>query len=322
MKVLVTGSRGFVGRGLCPRLAAHGHTGIASGRELPLGMPAGWTGETRQTLFDDAAWPRQHLPALDAVIHLEVKQHVPRPTRADVDAFAAVNVAGTREWLEWASRRGIGCFIFLSSIKAVAAGRGPTGESSPPQRESPYGRSKAEAETAVREWAAADPGRRAVILRPAPVYGPGNEANLTAFVRRILVGKPCLIGRGETRKSVVSLANLCEAIEFAATTAEPGCEVFNVSDRETPSLAELAGLIAELADTSPPKRIPRWLARLAAPIGDVIETMTARDFPLTTARLKAIEETTIFPSDKLVAAGFVHPQTTREGLAEMIAWAK
>lgn len=321
MKLLVTGSRGFVGRGLCTRLAAHGHTGIASGRELPLGLPAGWTGETRHTLLDDALSPHERLPALDAVVHLEVKQHVPRPTRADVDAFAAVNVAGTRAWLEWASQRGIGGFVFLSSIKAVAAGVGPMGESSPPEQESPYGRSKAEAEAAVREWAAADPGRRAVILRPAPVYGPENEANLAAFVRQILAGKPCLIGRGETRKSIVSRTNLCGAIEFAATTAQPGCEVFNVSDRETPSLAELARVIADLADTSPPRSIPRWLARLAAPIGDVIETMTHRDFPLTTARLKAIEETTIFPSHKLVAAGFVHPQTTREGLAEMIAWA-
>jgi nucleoside-diphosphate-sugar epimerase len=103
-----------------------------------------------------------------------------------------------------------------------------------------------------------------VILRPAPVYGPGNEANLPAFVRQILADKPCLIGGGETRKSIVSRTNLCAAIEAT----------------------------------------------------------TGRDFPLISARLRAIRETTVFPCDKLVAAGFTHPQTTRDGLAEIIARAR
>ena len=51
-----------------------------------------------------------------------------------------------------------------------------------------------------------------------------------------------------------------------------------------------------------------------------IESVNGREFPLTTARLRAIRETSVFPCDKLVAAGFTHPQTTREGLAEMLAW--
>ena len=95
-----------------------------------------------------------------------------------------------------------------------------------------------------------------------------------------------------------------------------------MSDRETPSLAELAAMIAETAGAGAPKRIPAWVAAAAAPIGDAIESLTGRDFPLTTARLRAIRETTIFPCDKLVAAGFVHPQTTRDGIAEMVAWAR
>ena len=259
---------------------------------------------------------------LGAIVHLEVKQHVPRPTAADAREFAEVNVAGTRAWLDWAGRRGVSRFLLVSSIKAVAAGSQANLEDAPPETSSAYGRSKAEAERAVCDWAAADPARSAVILRPAPVYGPGNEANLAAFVRQILAGKPCLIGRGETRKSIVSLANLCGVIAFAIERGRPGCEIFNVSDRETPSLAELAAMIAETAGAGAPKRIPAWVAAAAAPIGDAIESLTGRDFPLTTARLRAIRETTIFPCDKLVAAGFVHPQTTRDGIAEMVAWAR
>jgi UDP-glucose 4-epimerase len=317
MNLLVTGARGFVGQGLLEFLHGRGIGGIATGRSAPEALPAGWQGLTRTDVLQG-----RHASPVDAIVHLEVKQHVPRPTPADVAEFTAVNVDGTREWLEWAARQGVSRFAFLSSIKAVAPGSGPMPEDSPAEHTSPYGRSKAEAEAAVREWAANDSRRTAVILRPAPVYGPGNEANLAAFVRQILAGKPCLIGRGETQKSVVSRTNLCAAIAFAAEQPGPGCHVFNVSDPDTLTLAELAEMIAGIAGARPPRRIPGWLAAAAAPLGDAIETITGRDFPLTSARLRAIRETTIFPCDKLLAAGFRHPQTTREGLAEMIAWTR
>ena len=317
MNLLVTGASGFVGRGLLAFLHARELGGLATGRTVPEGLAPGWQGCTR----DDVLRGTTSQP-VDAIVHLEVKQHVPRPTAADVADFDTVNVRGTREWLDWADRMNIGRFVLVSSIKAVAAGAGPMPEDSPPERGAPYGRSKAEAEAAVREWSEADARRTAVILRPAPVYGPGNEANLAAFVRQIIAGKPCLIGRGETRKSVVSRTNLCAAIAFAARMPDPGCHVFNVSDPDTLTLAELAAVIAELAGARPPRRIPGWLAAAAAPLGDAIEAFAGRDFPLTSARLRAIRETTIFPCDKLLAAGFHHPQTTREGIAEMVAWAR
>jgi len=239
MNLLVTGARGFVGQGLLGYLSGRGVAGLATGRTAPTPLPEGWQGRSRADLL------RSHLPtAVGAVVHLEVKQHVPRPTAADEAEFETVNVVGTREWLGWAERMSVGRFVLVSSIKAVAAGSGAMPEDSPAERTAPYGRSKAHAEAAVREWAAADARRTAVILRPAPVYGPGNEANLAAFVRQIIAGKPCLIGRGETRKSVVSRTNLCAAIAFAAQEIGPGCHVFNVSDPETLSLAELAALIA------------------------------------------------------------------------------
>ena len=176
----------------------------------------------------------------------------------------------------------------------------------------------------MQDWALAAPGRSAVVLRPAPVYGPGNEANLAAFVRQILSGRPCLVGRGDTRKSVVSRTNLAAAIEFAAASrgevlGRESLQVFNVSDLETHSLAELAGLIAEIAGAPPPRRIPAAVAGCLAAVGDTATWVTGRDFPLTSARLRAIRETSIFPCDKLVAAGFRHPQSTREGLAELVA---
>ncbi len=314
MHILVTGARGFVGRGLMPLLAAYGHTGLATGRSAPTDLPRGWSGAERGQVLSNAI----DAPHADAIIHLEVKQHAARPTPADIADFERVNVGGTRDWLDWATRHGVRRFVFTSSIKAVAPSPRPQFEQAPLEPDTPYGASKARGEQLVHEWARGDATRAAVILRPAPVYGPGNEANLAAFVRQIRAGRPCLVGAGTTQKSIVSRGNLAAALEFAAVEARPGLEIFNVSDRETLSLAELARIIADLAAAPPPRRVPALAARLLAPLGDLVSLATGRDFPLTTARLRAMEETSVFPCDKLAAAGFRHPQTTREGLAEML----
>ncbi len=314
MKLLVTGARGFVGQGLLPMLAASGHAGIATSRKPPTDFPVGWAGIFR----DDVLADRTPTAEIETIIHLEVHQHVPRPTAADIAVFERVNVEGTREWLTWAARHGVSRFVYVSSIKAVGASDQPQREDSTIPPDTPYGRSKAKAEQLVRNWASENDSRQAVILRSAPVYGPGNESNLSAFVWQICAGRPCLIGRGSPRKSIVSRTNLAAAIEFAATAVVSGCAVWNVSDRDAPTLAELAALIAELAQAPQPKSIPRVVALLVAPIGDLVTAITGRDFPLTSARLRAMQETSLFPSDAIIAAGFRHPLTTRGGLAEMI----
>ncbi len=317
MQLIVTGASGFVGRALLPALTAAGHDGIATGREAPHPLPAGWFGKRRGDLLTEL----HTAGGIEAIVHLEVKQHVPLPRAKDIAEFETVNVEGTRVWLEWAEAHSIRRFIYVSSIKAVGAGDGIHRESDASLPDTPYGKSKATAEEIVRAWAKNGADRVATILRPAPVYGPGNEANLAAFARQIWRGRPCFVGDGRTRKSIVGLRNLVAAIEFAIDRDPAGCDVFNVSDLRILSVRELAEFIAELGNWPRPRGLPSLAAKAIAPIGDVIEWLTGRPFPLTTARLRALVEETVFPCDKLVAAGFRHPASLRDGLREMLDWA-
>jgi UDP-glucose 4-epimerase len=323
MEFIVTGASGFVGRGLLALLAERGHGGIATGRRAPVGLPPGWRAATRADVLAGRAAPAG--PAV--VVHLEVCQHRPSPKAADVEAFRRVNIEGTRAWVDWAGRQGVPRFVYVSSIKAAPAGdaervadvaastlRGP------PDLQAAYGWSKAVAEAVVRDWAAAKEGREAVILRPAPVYGPSSESNFSAFARQVVAGRPCLIGACDARKSIVSRRNLAAAIEHAARLPASGCPVYNVSDPETRSLGDLARMVAELAGAKPPRRLSLPLARLLAMFGDLATAVTGREFPLTSNRLRVMLTSSEFPCDRLVATGFVHPQSTRAGLAEMVAW--
>lgn len=323
MEHVVTGASGFVGRGLLAVLAEHGHSGIATGRLPPVGLPAGWRAASRADVLAGREGPAG--PAV--VVHLEVRHHLPRPTAADVEELRRVNIEGTREWLDWAARHDARRFVHVSSIKAVPTERSErvadlsaAAVREPSDMRDAYGWSKAVAETLVRDWARAKAGREAVILRPAPVYGPGSASNLAAFARQVVAGRPCLIGACDARKSVVSRRNLAAAIEFAATQPASDCPVYNVSDRETYSLGDLARMITELAGSPAPRRISKSLARLVAIFGDLATAVTGREFPLTSQRLSVMLAPSEYPCDRLVAAGFRHPQSTREGLAEMVAW--
>jgi UDP-glucose 4-epimerase len=315
VKLVVTGASGFVGQRLVSSLAVDGHIGIATGRKPPVDLPSGWVGKGRKEVLDNTPASVE----ADAIIHLEVKQHVPLPSVTDIADFQRTNVSGTREWLDWASAAHVPRFVYVSSIKAVAGSTGPTFEDAPPARNDAYGESKAAAEAVVREWAGGSSERAAVILRLAPVYGPRSTANIAAFARRVLAGKRSYIGDGSTRKSILSLANAVAAIEHVTQNMRAGCDVFNVADETTATVAELASMIAQVGGAQAPRGVPGFVSLVAALVGDVVTATTGTDTAFNTRRLHALTETTIFPPDKLRKTGFVHPQSTAAGLREMVA---
>lgn len=306
MRLIVTGSSGFVGRHLVAALEAAGHDGLAVSRHYAAGQAGAWTTATRGAVLN------QKTASCDVLVHLEVMQHVPHPTARDLAAFEAVNVGGTKEWLDWAGRQGVRRFVHFSTIKAVnAAPVGATDESAAGPHPTPYGASKWRAEALVRDWVREDPARSALILRPAVVYGPGNRANVAAMVAAIRRGRFFLIGRNENVKSLVSVGNLAAAVVHLLPRFTPGAaETYNVTDAESVSVRELDRRIrALLGKPGNSPSLPYPAARVLAGVGDLVFRVTGRPFPLNSSRLAALLETTHFSCARLCATGFRHPET-------------
>ena len=297
-------------------MAAFGHTGLSVSRRRIEALPESWAWQSRTECLESS-----HSFPSAIVIHLEVKQHVQNPTRTDLEDFERVNVGGTQQWLDWASKQGIKRFVFFSSIKAVGSSKTCQDESAESLPDAPYGQSKRRAEGIVRAWADADPQRTAIILRPAVVYGPGNQANMFSFVDGICRGRFFLVGKNDNIKSLISIRNLMAAVNHVLGLPLRGTELFYVTDKESYSVAQLASMIEALLDSRRRVRtLPVMVARSAALFGNAITSVTGRNFPITTNRLKALLETTHFSSEKLQRTGFVHPQSTQDGLKEMIDW--
>ena len=319
MRVLVTGSSGFVGAALVRSLARAGFSGYAVSRKAIPDLPERWVWMDREILLGGRS---NHLPSPpDWVVHLEVKHHVTDPGPADLDEFERVNCAGTKLWLEWCSAKGVKRFVYFSSIKAVGDAPYIQDESTQLLPSTAYGRSKRGGEECVRQWAREDGERAGLILRPAVIYGPGSKSNIASMIRAIDRSYFFLVGRNGNVKSLVSIATVISAVEYLIRRAPPGVAVYNLADRESYEVREIAAMIRrQLGKTGAARSLPLAIAHLGALAGEGLRRVTGRSLPLTCPRLKALTETTHFSCQKLMDTGFVHPQSTEEGLRAMVDW--
>ena len=236
MKVLVTGAGGFAGAAVARRLAATGHRVRASVRRPRGDRPAGVHDLVAADLERAELAP---LTAdMDAVVHLAYRAPAPRDPDA---AFRDAHAEATRRLAESAARASVRRFVFVSSVKAQGESTGgkPLAEHGPAAPETPYGRSKLEAERVLAE-AVAGSETTATVLRPPPIYGPGARGGFRALLRLCDTPLPLpLGGLVENRRGLLGLGNLCAAIERVLAVPEPVPGVYLLSDGEDLSTADL-----------------------------------------------------------------------------------
>lgn len=241
-RVLVTGANGFVGRALCPHLASRGHavTGVVR-RADPNGTALHqWVCSEPDFVEMERTWPSGLRP--DCVVHTAARVHVMRDASDNpLEMYRATNVEGALRVARAAARHGARRFIYLSSIKAIGETDGgrPLSERDLPRPRDAYGRSKFEAEQALRELGR-ELALEIVVVRPPLVYGPEVRANFLRLMQAIAWGLPLPLGRIEARRSLVYLPNLVDAIGACIDDARAANDCFHVTDGVDLTVTELA----------------------------------------------------------------------------------
>jgi nucleoside-diphosphate-sugar epimerase len=258
--VLVTGSDGFLGRHLVPYLAAQGYKVIAASRTASNLE----SHNTVTALLPDLSIPFDWQPLLkqcDAVVHLAGIAH----TFAEDDLYDRVN-HGATEALAGAAFRSGTHLVFVSSIAAQSGSFSDheLTENDPPVPINAYGRSKLEAETAIRAS-----GVSFTILRPVVIYGEGEKGNFASVHRISRLPIPLPFGGLTAQRSVLSVQNFCSAVTLVLTNSRARGETFIVSDPKPLTLSEIITRYrASLG--RPPWLIPipeRWLELSIKAIG-------------------------------------------------------
>jgi nucleoside-diphosphate-sugar epimerase len=253
VKVLVTGASGFLGHAVCAELRDREHE-VAALVRRPGSEPPG-TSAVSGDLTDKGALARVvERSGPDCVIHLAAEIASQRDERK----IAEVNVEGTRRLLEACTAADGPRFVFTSTVVTGDAGGEVLDEHSTLPVETAYGRSKQEGERLVRASAL-----RSVIIRPSHVYGPGGWY-AEEFVKRLRQpGRFAVIGSGENWWDVVRVEDVASACVDAAERAPSGA-LYHVVDDEPIRYYDFVALTAKALDVGLPRRIPVWLARLAA----------------------------------------------------------
>jgi nucleoside-diphosphate-sugar epimerase len=274
VKAFVTGASGFLGHAVCAELRARDHEVTALVRR-PGSEPPG-TVSVQGDLSDTNALTRALGEARpDWVIHLAAEIASQRDERR----IAEVNVEGTRRLLEACGASDGPRFLFTSTVVTGDARGAMLDEDSSLPVETAYGRSKQEGERLIR-----DSGLDGVIIRPSHVYGPGGWY-AEEFVKRLRQpGRFAVIGSGDNWWDVVRVEDVAAACVDAAERAPAGA-VYHVVDDEPIRYFDFVALTAEALGVGRPRRVPAWLARLAAgadPVRAVVRSARSSN-----ARIKA-----------------------------------
>jgi nucleoside-diphosphate-sugar epimerase len=243
MKVLVTGASGFIGRHLSPALLNAGHEVRAAGRSR-VEMPGIFCVRAPE-LGPDADWSAA-LDGVEAVVHLAGRAQVDARGGAEVEGECRkVNELGTRALAVQAARSGVKHFVFMSSLHAVAASSDQVVSGEAPARPvSAYGRSKLDAEKALREELQSSDCEW-TILRPPLVYGPGNFGNFGLLLKLVKAGIPLPLASVRNRRSFIYVENLVDVVKSCLGNPKAFGKTFLPSDGVDVSTPELIRKIAE-----------------------------------------------------------------------------
>ena len=268
-RILVTGAGGFVGLPLCELLLELGGSLRAVVRSPNVQLEELATASSGRleivhaSIEGAADWPAL-LAGIDRVAHLAALVHM--ESGPSLEAYRAVNVAGTERLALAAARSGVRRFVFLSTAKVFGeqSADHELTEADPPRPQDAYAISKWEAEQALNRIAA-DTGIEVAILRPPLVYGPGVKANFLRLIDTVARGLPLPLASVNNRRSLLGVRNLVDALTCCLDDPRAAGETFVVADPvsiSTPDLIrEIAAALHVPARLFPcPVRVLRALA--------------------------------------------------------------
>lgn len=241
MRVLVTGTTGFIGPHAVAAMAKAGHEIVSSSRALS-GPPTA----ALHVTYDFAAQSQfPNVGHVDAVVHLAGDGNVQR-AMAEPERIVQINAQGTVRALEVA-RRNDAPFVLASTQRVYEPRPEPLSEDSPRQPTDPYGYSKLAAELFV-EMAGRVFGVRGAILRFFTVYGPGQlitsgTSGVVAILgQRAVAGKPMVV-LGRQRKDLVEVSDAVDGIVLALEHPSQPPRPYNIATGVPTSVLDLARAI-------------------------------------------------------------------------------
>ena len=274
MRIFVAGASGALGKRLVPMLVASGHdvvgmTRSESKRDLVRGLGA--RPVVADALDADAVGQAVSEAEPDVIVHqLTAIPASLNPRRLDRD-FELTNrlrTEGTDHLLSAGRASGARRFVAQSfaPLSYARTGGAVKTESDPLDREPlPATQATLAAIRHVERAVAGADWVEGVVLRYGGFYGPGTSIAVdpdTEQVAAVRGRKFPIVGGGTGVWSFVHIDDAASATLAAIERGEPG--VYNVADDDPAPVSEWLPGMAEALGATRPRRVPKWVARIAA----------------------------------------------------------
>ena len=247
MKVLITGSNGFIGQHLVSNLRNEkGISLVLSSRKYVESL----SGLADQFIFpsiDSSTDWKKVLVGVDAVVHLAGIAHDTKlnPKNSDIK-YIESNIKTTSNLARQAVKAGVNRFIYLSSIKVNGEETSinkPFVADDIPDPQDIYAKSKLNAEIALKKISEIS-DLKLVIIRPVLVYGPGVKGNFLNLMKWIKRGIPLPFALINNKRDLVSINNLINFITICLKHPSAVDQVFLISDNISLSTKSLVKKLA------------------------------------------------------------------------------
>ena len=271
-------------------------------------------GPAADPALDPMADPAVREP-IDLVVNLAAIHRVPGH---DDHEYHDTNENGAANVTAFCEARGVETVVFTSSISVYGPSESALSETSTLTPTTAYGKSKKRAEEIHRAWQEASDRRRLVIVRPAVVFGPGENGNFTRLAGALRRGTFVYPGRRDAIKACGYVLDLVSSIEFALGLDRPFF-LYNFAHPERHTTERICGAFRTAGGLHRPLgSIPEWLIMVAATVAERVPGVEARTGISRTRVRKLLESTNVVP-DVLEAEGFTFGYDLEAALTDWLA---
>ncbi|MDB4569075.1 NAD(P)-dependent oxidoreductase [Akkermansiaceae bacterium] len=315
MKVLVTGSEGFVGKELVKSLLQSGIEVV--GIDRVENTSAIWEHHTL-----DLTEPLElEINEYDIVVHCAAAKG---DWGISNEEFHNDNIAATQNLIDHLKVCSITRIIHFSTVSIYSRNVTTGDEDTLIEPESIYGQTKLDSELLIREFAI-DRKIPTVILRPSVIYGRNNYANMYNLTKQLARSLPIQINPEGIIKSHVSVLNVVDVVmKFSDLNRQvDDVEIYNLTESPYLDLSEIIGIICTELAVKPPKiNIPHWAASFIFSTLELVARLIRKDLGFTKERLLKYSNSTHYTSEKLWGKIGRQKFKTEDQLRDMVKWFK
>jgi len=315
MKILLTGSEGFVGVYLRKELEKIGNFIYCIDR-VKVSRANYFCFDLSNEISSLAKLLKDE--SFDLLIHLAAAKG---DYNLKYDDFYRDNVTASEKTISLVKVLDIKSVIAYSTVSVYGHDNKIKSEEAELVPNNAYGATKLESENIFIKWHNLDPIKnKLTILRPSVIYGENNFANMYNLLDQLNKKFPVSVGKGNYIKSMVAVENIVDITVFSINKIR-GLQIYNCTDKPYPKLKEVIKYIAEIKGFSKPKIvIPKWFAYFIGLLFECFSFLIKKDLGITRERIYKFTMPTDYRSEKLAEVGYIQKHSVKDRIQNMANW--